>query len=76
MTSQLLGCLTRATGALASNFHARATTPTIRAHLINIPARLARSARRITLHLPEHWPWQTPFANLHAAISRPPPAAA
>ena len=68
--------LTRATGALASGFHARATTPTIRAHLINIPARLARSARRITLHLPERWPWQTPFENLHAALHRPPPAAA
>jgi hypothetical protein len=68
--------LTRATAALASPFHARATTATIRAHLINIPARLARSARRITLHLPEHWPWRIPFANLHAAISRPPPAAA
>jgi hypothetical protein len=36
--------LTRAAGALASAFHARATTATIRAHLINIPARLARSA--------------------------------
>src|SRR5207248_811746 len=45
--------LTRALGALASAFHTRATTATIGAHLINIPARLARSARRLTLHLPE-----------------------
>jgi hypothetical protein len=67
--------LTRATAALASPFHARATTPTIRAHLINVPARLARRARRLIVHLPEHWPWQTPFANLHAALHRPPPAA-
>ncbi|MEV6421952.1 DUF397 domain-containing protein [Streptomyces sp. NPDC051662] len=37
--------LTRATGALASAFHARATTATIRDRLINVPARLARSAR-------------------------------
>ena len=63
--------LTRAAGALASAFHARATTATIRAHLINIPARLARSARRLTLHLPEQWPWEPAWANLHTAIHRP-----
>jgi len=34
--------LTRAAGTLASAFHARATTATIRAQLINVPARLAR----------------------------------
>lgn len=50
--------LTRAAGTLASIFHARATTATIRAHLVNVPARIARSARRITLHLPQGWPWQ------------------
>lgn len=63
--------LTRAAGTLASAFHARATTATIRAHLINIPARLARSARRLTLHMPQHWPWAPAWANLHAAIHRP-----
>jgi hypothetical protein len=63
--------LTRATGALASTFHARATTATIRAHLINVPARLARSARRLTLHLPQHWPWQAAWTGLHAALHRP-----
>jgi hypothetical protein len=36
--------LTRAAGALASAFHARARTGTIRAQLINTPARIARSA--------------------------------
>jgi hypothetical protein len=66
--------LTRAAGVLAGIFHARATTATIRAHLINIPARLARSARRLTLHLPEHWPWQPAWESLHTAIHRPPPA--
>jgi Transposase DDE domain group 1 len=64
--------LTRATGALAGAFHARATTSTIRAHLINVPARVARSARRVTLHLPESWPWQPAWTTLHAAIHRPP----
>lgn len=44
--------LTRAAGTLAGTFHAKATCATIRDHLINIPVRLARSARRLTLHLP------------------------
>ena len=65
--------LTRAAGALAGVFHARATTSTIRAHLINVPARLARRARRLTLHLPQRWPWQAAWHNLHAALHRPPP---
>jgi Transposase DDE domain group 1 len=60
--------LTRAAGCLASLFHAKATTATIRAHLINVPVRLARSARRQTHHLPEHWPWQQAFDNLFDAL--------
>jgi len=63
--------LTRATGILASAFHARATTTTIRAHLINVPARLARRARRLTLHLPHNWPWEPAWITLHAAVHRP-----
>ncbi len=55
---------------------ARATTATIRRTLIHVPARLARSARRITLHLPEAWPWQTAFDRLFTATHAPPPAAA
>ena len=66
--------LTRAAGALASMFHARARTATIRAHLINVPARIARGARRARLHLPEHWPWQAAWDGLHAAVHRPTPA--
>jgi hypothetical protein len=50
--------LTRAGGALASTFHARARTGTIRAQLINTPGRTARSAHQLVLHLPQHWPWQ------------------
>jgi hypothetical protein len=65
--------LTRATGVLASPFHARATTATIRAHLINVPARLARTARRLKLHLPQGWPWQDALDNLHTAIHHRPP---
>jgi hypothetical protein len=66
--------LTRAAGALASMLHARATTATIRAHLIKVPARVARSARRLILHLPEGWPWQAAWDGLHAAVHRQPAA--
>ena len=38
---------------------AKATTATIRRTLITVPARIATSARRLTLHLPTGWPWQT-----------------
>lgn len=64
--------LTRAAGALASLFHARATTATIRDHLISVPARLARSARRLRMHLPQDWPWQDAWEALFAATSAPP----
>jgi hypothetical protein len=67
--------LTRAAGALASTVHARATTGTIRAQLITIPGRLARSARRLTLHLPTTWPWQKAWERLAGAAKSPPLAA-
>ena len=63
--------LTRAAGALASAFHAKATTGTIRAYLINIPARLARSARRLTMHLPDAWPWEQAWQQLLAGAGPP-----
>ncbi len=68
--------LTRAAGALASRFHARATTATIRRQLINIPARPVRSARRIHLRLPTNWPWAGAWLDLFAAALGPPAAAA
>jgi hypothetical protein len=64
--------LTRAAGTLASNFHARATTATIRAHLINIPARPVRSARQLRLRLPADWPWETDWLDLFSAALGPP----
>jgi hypothetical protein len=67
--------LTRAAGALASTFHAKATTGTIRAQLIDIPARLARSARRLWLHLPRDWPWGTAWTQLFDATCGSPAAA-
>ncbi|WUN32160.1 IS1380 family transposase [Kitasatospora sp. NBC_00315] len=64
--------LLRAAGCLAGTFHARATTSTLRAHLVNIPARIARSARRLTLRLPDRWPWQHAFTDLFDAAHAPP----
>jgi hypothetical protein len=67
--------LLRATGALTSVFHAKATTATIRAHLVHVPARIAHSARRITLHLPTNWPWQHPWSHFFDTVHGPPLAA-
>jgi hypothetical protein len=64
--------LTRASGTLASTFHARATTGTIRAQLITVPARLAKSARRLTLHLPAAWPWEHAWQRLQSRATGPP----
>ena len=66
--------LTRAAGCLASTFHARATTGTIRDQLINVATRLARSARRLRLHLPEHWPWEHAWQQLFQATLAPAPS--
>jgi hypothetical protein len=68
--------LTRAAGALASRFHARAATATIRRQLINVPARSVRSARRIHLRLPTNWPWADAWLELFTATLRPPTTAA
>jgi hypothetical protein len=64
--------LTRAVAATAGTGLARATTATIRRKLINIPARTASSARRITLHLPENWPWETGWTHLFDHVFAPP----
>lgn len=70
--------LTRAAGVIADRAGrlAKATTATIRRTLISVPARLARSARRITLHLPNAWPWQAAFMRIFTATHAPPPAPA
>ncbi|GMA19663.1 hypothetical protein GCM10025862_16840 [Arsenicicoccus piscis] len=61
--------LTRAAATLTKNSTlARATTATIRRKLINIPARIACSARRLRLHLPQSWPWQTAWPALYDAL--------
>jgi hypothetical protein len=66
--------LARAAGSLASLVHAKATTATLRAQLINVAARVATSARRTTLHLPTGWPWAEQWQHLFTATTGPPPA--
>jgi len=68
--------LTRAAGAIAGGRLARATTATIRRTLIAVPARAASSARRLTLHLPRHWPWQHAWTTLFLACAPPRPGTA
>lgn len=66
--------LTRAAGTIAAPDLVRATTATIRRKLIAVPARIATSARRITLHLPKSWPWQAAWTQMFNRVSDPPPA--
>jgi hypothetical protein len=68
--------LTRAAGTLGSRFHAQATTATIQAQLINVPARPVRSARRVQLRLPANWPWADNWLDLFTATLGPPAATA
>lgn len=67
--------LTRAAATLTGPRLARATTATIRRKLITVPARLASSARRITLHLPRAWPWEPDWLRLFGHGCGPPTAA-
>lgn len=64
--------LTRAAGCLSGPWHAKARAATIRRQLITVPARLARRARRIIMHLPAHWPWQQHWQNLFTSVHAPP----
>ena len=64
--------LTRAAACLAGPELAKATTATVRRKLIGVPARVATSARRITLHLPLAWPWETAWTTLFERVSDPP----
>ena len=51
--------LLRAAGTLAGTAHAVARGATLRRHLVNVPARIARPQGKPTLHLPAHWPHAT-----------------
>ncbi|MFB9923770.1 transposase [Amycolatopsis halotolerans] len=62
--------LLRAAGSLASPFHARARTGTIRAQLIAVAARITRTARTTALRLPRAWPRSASFLSLFTATHR------
>ena len=69
--------LVRAGGCLASAFHARARSATIRRDLIDVAARTARHGRgHLTLHLPHGWHRQAEWLNLFRPACGPPPATA
>jgi hypothetical protein len=67
--------LTRAAATITGHDLAKATTATIRRKLIAVPARVAASSRRITLHLPTAWPWQNAWTQLFTHGCGPPASA-
>ncbi|MFN2344301.1 MAG: transposase, partial [Dermatophilaceae bacterium] len=68
--------LTRAAATLTGTRRlARATTATLRRTLVHVPARIATSARRLTLHLPQAWPWQHAWTALFERVNAPPATA-
>jgi len=66
--------LQRALGVAAGL--AKARFDTIRTRLIQVPARIARTARALTLHLPAQWPWASNWQIANQAIGGPPASAA
>ena len=64
--------LQRAAGVLAGGALALARTATIRARLIQVPARNARHSRRIILHLPAGWAWAQAWMRLFDTAHAPP----
>ncbi|MGB2920593.1 MAG: IS1380 family transposase, partial [Mycobacterium sp.] len=60
--------LTRAAATLTGPTLAKFRTATIRRTLITVPARIASSARRLTLHLPRDWPWEQPWNALFHSL--------
>jgi len=66
--------LTRAAGTLTGTALAKATTATIRRKLVHVPARIASSARRLSLHLSTGWPWEDAWTTLFTGMCAPPPA--
>ena len=45
-----------------------ATTKTLRRRFFSLAGRLTRTARRLTLHLPQGWPWQNQFSSALARL--------
>jgi len=62
--------LTRAAATLTGPALSKCRTATIRRTLITVPARIAFSARRLALHLPCDWPWETAWNTLFDSLFR------
>ena len=62
--------LTRAAATITGPALARARTATIRRTLVTVPGRIASSARRLTLHLPRDWPWESAWNTLFNNLFR------
>ena len=45
-----------------------ATTKTLRRRFFSLAGRITRKARRLTLHLPQGWPWQNQFRSALARL--------
>ena len=48
------------------------TTKTLRRRFFCLAGRLTRSARRLTLHLPQRWPWEAQFSSALARLRATP----
>ena len=48
-----------------------ATTKTLRRRFFSLAGRITRKARRLTLHLPQGWPWQNQFKQRAGETARP-----
>ena len=51
------------------------TTKTLQRRFFALAGRLTRSARRLTLQLPQRWPWETQFSRALARLRAVPPPA-
>ena len=60
--------LLRAAGTLAGKAHAVARGATLRRHLINVPARIARPQGKRLMHLPVHWPRAVDWKRLWDSV--------
>jgi hypothetical protein len=64
--------LTRAAATLTADPKlVRATTATIRDGIVSVPARVASSARKLTLHLPTNWQRETSWMTLFERTFHP-----
>ncbi|NLI19758.1 MAG: IS1380 family transposase [Actinomycetales bacterium] len=65
--------LARATAVAADMAAARWAT--VRRKIINVPARVATTGRRLILHLPQAWPWADNWETIYTLATGPPVAA-